>query len=478
MALEAVQAQAGHPRSSRPASTCTSPTTGSPSEYRGRGADRRRHRAELVADAGDQPGGAAADVAVQRRSRPSTSQPEWAQLGPRRPSRWPTDAPLPGAGHHVPRPTSVESPTACAAPVRPLAPHHTDITIVADIDRRPHRGLQGVARRPARPEGAEAVAKNTQRQRLRMIRIFFERLIEWDWPDAPAGTRSCTATSHPAPNRSPSSSTTRRRPLMAAARSHPGAPLPARRRGPRPHRPARRRALRPRRRRRHPDRRRPLAARPGRQAPQRPHDPLHPDLVDLFADWTATNLEHIRPARGSSPTTTPPRPAHRAPHRRPHRPPRRHRRHPPPPAPPHPRHPGHQPGHAPRSDRRPPRPPLDGDDPHLRPHRRPCRRRRIRRRQRPDRRPLRTARPAASPRSRPPRWPGSATKPTPACSATACAPAPSSSTAAWKPSAKPAPTSPPDPSSCPSCSDNETTPAPHPARPRRPLRHPTSQRTP
>ena len=29
------------------------------------------------------------------------------------------------------------------------------------------------------------MAKNTQRQRLRMIRIFFERLIEWDWHDAP-----------------------------------------------------------------------------------------------------------------------------------------------------------------------------------------------------------------------------------------------------------------------------------------------------
>ena len=29
------------------------------------------------------------------------------------------------------------------------------------------------------------MAKNTQRHRLRMIRIFFERIIEWDWPDAP-----------------------------------------------------------------------------------------------------------------------------------------------------------------------------------------------------------------------------------------------------------------------------------------------------
>jgi len=30
------------------------------------------------------------------------------------------------------------------------------------------------------------LAKNTQRHRLRMIRIFFERLIEWDWADVPS----------------------------------------------------------------------------------------------------------------------------------------------------------------------------------------------------------------------------------------------------------------------------------------------------
>jgi Phage integrase, N-terminal SAM-like domain len=29
------------------------------------------------------------------------------------------------------------------------------------------------------------LADNTQRQRLRMLRVFFERIIEWDWPDAP-----------------------------------------------------------------------------------------------------------------------------------------------------------------------------------------------------------------------------------------------------------------------------------------------------
>ncbi len=30
--------------------------------------------------------------------------------------------------------------------------------------------------------------KNTVRQRLGTIRTFFDRIIEWDWPDAPART--------------------------------------------------------------------------------------------------------------------------------------------------------------------------------------------------------------------------------------------------------------------------------------------------
>ena len=41
-----------------------------------------------------------------------------------------------------------------------------------------------LAAQPGRVEGA-TLAKNTQRHRLRMIRIFLERLIDWDWPDAP-----------------------------------------------------------------------------------------------------------------------------------------------------------------------------------------------------------------------------------------------------------------------------------------------------
>ena len=32
----------------------------------------------------------------------------------------------------------------------------------------------------------EGLSATTQRQRLHMLRMFFERIIEWDWADAPA----------------------------------------------------------------------------------------------------------------------------------------------------------------------------------------------------------------------------------------------------------------------------------------------------
>lgn len=32
----------------------------------------------------------------------------------------------------------------------------------------------------------DGLSSNTQRQRLRTLRALFERIIEWDWPDAPA----------------------------------------------------------------------------------------------------------------------------------------------------------------------------------------------------------------------------------------------------------------------------------------------------
>jgi site-specific recombinase XerD len=32
----------------------------------------------------------------------------------------------------------------------------------------------------------QVISRETHRQRLRTVRQFFERIIEWDWPDAPS----------------------------------------------------------------------------------------------------------------------------------------------------------------------------------------------------------------------------------------------------------------------------------------------------
>ena len=58
----------------------------------------------------------------------------------------------------------------------------TDVTVVAAITRTHVEDYKAwLAAQPGLK--GPTLAKNTQRQRLRMIRIFLERLIEWDWPD-------------------------------------------------------------------------------------------------------------------------------------------------------------------------------------------------------------------------------------------------------------------------------------------------------
>ena len=173
--------------------------------------------------------------------------------------------------------------------------------------------------------------------------------------------------------------------------------------------------------------------------------PLHPQLVDLLAEWTATNLEHIR--------------AHRAAGRRS----------------PRPAEPAHRSAASSTASAAPPAcdgvhphrlrhtlatqainrgmrleaiaallgPQEDGNDPDLRAHREPGRRRRIRRGQRQDRRPLRPATRTARRLRDHRHGPATPRSHTPACSATASAPARSNSTAAWNRPAKPAPTSAP-----------------------------------
>ena len=103
--------------------------------------------------------------------------------------------------------------------------------------------------------------------------------------------------------------------------------------------------------------------------------PLHPHLVTLIDDYRTAHVAPEHPlllprenGRGLGPARGHPDPQQR----------RRHGRtgpHPPPPAAAHPGHPGDQPGHVPRSDRRDARAPQHGHDPALRQDRQPHRRR-------------------------------------------------------------------------------------------------------
>ena len=170
---------------------------------------------------------------------------------------------------------------------------------------RRHRGLQGLAGRPGR-EQRQPVA-NTYGQRLRMLRVFFERIIEWDWPDAPPRNPVIGGDIPPRPDRCPGSSTTATRPG-----SWP-------RRGPAPI-PRDRLVIE-------------LLARTGVRAGELAdleadavvligaghwlriplgklrndrYVPLHPELVTLLAAWTAANTDHIRASQ--RPGRRPPRP--------------------------------------------------------------------------------------------------------------------------------------------------------------------------
>ena len=171
----------------------------------------------------------------------------------------------------------------------------TDVAVVADIERRTHIEDYKVWLAAQPGTKGPTLAKNTQRQRLRMIRIFLERLIEWDWPDATSRNPILHGDIPPRPEPLPKFLTDQHAAkFMAAARAH--------------HLPRYRLVAE-------------MLARTGLRATElcelaadavtRIGDahwlrvpvgklrndrliPLHPDLVELLADWTADNSEHIR----------------------------------------------------------------------------------------------------------------------------------------------------------------------------------------
>ncbi len=170
----------------------------------------------------------------------------------------------------------------------------TDIRAVAEVGRDDIEDYKvWLADRPGL-HGAR-LSKNTQRQRLHMLRMFFVRIIEWDWPDAPGRNPviggDIPARPEPLPKFLDDRAAAR---FMAAARATPD--------------PRDRLVVE-------------LLARTGMRASElcdlapdamvRIGDahwlripigklrtdryvPLHPQLVELLAPWCADNVEHIR----------------------------------------------------------------------------------------------------------------------------------------------------------------------------------------
>jgi site-specific recombinase XerD len=174
----------------------------------------------------------------------------------------------------------------------------TDVAVVADIERHHVEDYKvWLAAQPGTK--SQLLAKNTQRHRLRTIRIFLERLIEWDWPDAPGRNPILHGDIPPRTEPIPKFLTDQQAAaFMAAARTHPV---------------ARYRLVAQ------------VLARTGLRATELcelaadavtrigndsywlripvgklRNDrmiPMHPEVVDLFTEWTATNHDHIRRTR-------------------------------------------------------------------------------------------------------------------------------------------------------------------------------------
>ncbi len=185
---------------------------------------------------------------------PSGLHPEWQQFAGRAPQLAATaTAYLAQVGLSL-SPASVRAAdNALRILVTDLLAHEPQVTGFAQVTRVViERFKTRLAARTVARTGTQ-VSANTIRQRLGRLRTFFDRIIEWDWTDAPARTpifaidlpdrRRAAA---PLPRRR------HRRPAAPRRQRRPRPTVPARHPPAGPHRPAGRRTLRPgRRRRRH-----------------------------------------------------------------------------------------------------------------------------------------------------------------------------------------------------------------------------------
>ena len=143
---------------------------------------------------------------------------------------------------------------------RYLIDHEPHIDTIAAVDRDVAEDYKvWLAAQPG--HNGQCLSVNSRRQRLGMIRAFFERIIEWDWPDAPARNPLILGDLPAKPEPLPKFLTDRDAArLMAAAKTDPD--------------PRRRLVVE-------------VLARTGLRASE---------LCDL-ADWATTNQDHIRQHR-------------------------------------------------------------------------------------------------------------------------------------------------------------------------------------
>ena len=233
--------------------------------------------------------------AVRADERPgSKAAGEWAQIAAQAPQMAATLGRYLSQAATFLAPTSVDVADLTLRQLAFWLLDHTDIRAIGDVRRSDIEDFKlWLVAQPG--VNGNGLSQNTQRQRLRMLRVFFERIIEWDWPDAPPRNPVIGRDIPPRPEPLPKFLDDRdAAKLMAAARAAS-------------------------------DRRDRLVvevlACTGLRASElcdldadavvRIGDghwlrvpigklrndryvPLHPDLVTLFADWTAANVDHIR----------------------------------------------------------------------------------------------------------------------------------------------------------------------------------------
>jgi site-specific recombinase XerD len=123
-------------------------------------------------------------VPAPRTLAGSRSEHEWDEIALRAPKLAATMGRYLTQAATFLAPLSVESADNALRLLARWLLERTDVRTVAEISRDDIEDFK-VALAQRRGVKGQALAANTQRQRLRMLRMFFERIIEWDWLDAP-----------------------------------------------------------------------------------------------------------------------------------------------------------------------------------------------------------------------------------------------------------------------------------------------------